>query len=103
MSDAPADSFEALSPSGPMGVPIGPAAARPGSLEGRRIALVWNHVFRGDEIFPVVEDALRADFAGIDFVPYSAFGSIMGADEEGTHDRPMGQVRVHPQQRWVND
>lgn len=86
MTDVQSGSFDVLSPSGPMGVPISPPAPRPKSLDGRRIALVWNHLFRGDEIFPVVEAALRTAYSDIEFVPYDAFGSIMGADEEEVLD-----------------
>ncbi len=92
MTDAPTSTFAVLSPSGPMGVPQAPAAPRPESMEGRKIALVWNHVFRGDEIFPVVEDALRERFGGVEFVGYDTFGSIMGGGEEEVLEALPGKL-----------
>ena len=76
-----------------MGVPQAPAAPRPESMEGRKIALVWNHVFRGDEIFPVVEDALRERFGGVEFVGYDTFGSFMGGGEEEVLEALPGNQR----------
>ena len=92
MTDSSFNSFAALSPSGAMGVPQAPAAPRSAELAGRKIALVWNHVFRGNEIFPVIEDALKSQFADVEFVGYDAFGSIMGGDEEDVLEALPGKL-----------
>jgi len=59
-------------------------APRLPSLEGRTLALLWNHVFRGDEILPVVERELRSRYRGLNVVSWSTFGSIYGAEERRT-------------------
>ena len=74
--------FEVLSPSGPFGVKISPAAPRIDVLDGKKIAFVWDYVFRGDDMFPVIERTLLQRFGGISFVPFDTFGSIFGGDEE---------------------
>ncbi len=82
----PNEIFEVLSPIGPVGVEILPPAPRPETLDGRTIAFVWDHVFRGDEMFPVIERSLQQQFEGIRFIPHQTFGSIFGGDEEAVLD-----------------
>jgi hypothetical protein len=63
--------------------PVGRWAAAPvrrTATVARRIGFVWDHVFRGDDIFAIVEEELRAKDAGLTFVPYQAFGDIHGRD-----------------------
>ncbi|MEM9355862.1 MAG: hypothetical protein AAGB04_06595 [Pseudomonadota bacterium] len=75
--------FEVLSPSGPFGVEIWPAATRLDTLDGKKIAFVWDYVFRGDDMYPMIERALTQRFRDISFVSYDEFGSIFGGEEEG--------------------
>ena len=56
-------------------------APRPASLEGKRIAFLWDYLFRGDEIFPVLERELRARIPGVSFVSWEEFGTTHGAGE----------------------
>lgn len=76
------DDFEVLSPEGPFGIKIWPAAARLDTLDGKTIAFVWDYVFRGDDMFPVIERTLSQKFSDISFISYDEFGSIFGGDEE---------------------
>jgi hypothetical protein len=62
----------------------GKLAPRLSTLEGRTIAFLWDSVFRGDEIFPILESALRHRFPGARFVGWDAFGSTFGGDESRT-------------------
>lgn len=78
--------YHVLSPEGPLGVTPLPAAPRPGTLTGKKIAFVWDYAFRGDEMFPVIEDGLRETFGAVDFVGPDAFGTIFGGDEEAVLD-----------------
>jgi hypothetical protein len=93
MSESQSSGFyEVLSPSGPMGVPQVATAPRPSSITGKKIALVWNYVFRGNEIFPVIESALKEKFGEVEFVSYDNFGSVMGGDEEAVLDDLPGKL-----------
>jgi hypothetical protein len=49
---------------------------------GKTIGLVWDHVFRGDEIFRVVQDALGQSHPDLRFVDHAAFGDIHGQDDQ---------------------
>ena len=50
-------------------------------LTGKRIGLLWDYVFRGEEIFPVLEKALSEQYDGIEFAGYDNFGSTFGGGE----------------------
>jgi hypothetical protein len=54
------------------------------TLDGRTIAFLWDSVFRGDEIFPILEEALRRRFPRAAFVGWDVFGSIFGGEEPRT-------------------
>jgi hypothetical protein len=74
--------YEVLWPGGPIGVPVAPPAPRPASLAGRRVAFLWDYMFRGEEVFPAIERGLRQAFGEIDIAGYDRFGSVFGGDEE---------------------
>jgi hypothetical protein len=57
-------------------------APRLHTLEGKTIGQLWDDLFRGDEIFPMLEEALSARFPGVTFVGYKVFGSTHGRDEQ---------------------
>lgn len=56
-------------------------APRLDSLAGKRIAFVWEFLFRGDELFPVLERELRARYPDVEIVGYDVFGNTHGPDE----------------------
>jgi hypothetical protein len=58
-------------------------APRLTSLEGKTVAFLWDYLFRGDEIFPVLERELTAAHPGLTVVPYQEFGTTHG---EGEHE-----------------
>ena len=75
------DSHAALWPRGEKTVEIAPLAPRLDTLEGKTVAFLWDYLFRGDEIFPILEIELSAAYPGMNFVGYTTFGSTHGADE----------------------
>jgi hypothetical protein len=79
--------------------PAGRWAAEPvrrTATVARRIGFVWDHVFRGDEMFTIVEGELRAQNPGLTFVPYQAFGDIHGRD--GAHVVASLPYRLHAEE-----
>lgn len=56
-------------------------ATKLATLEGKRIAFLWDYLFRGDEIFEIVKRELLKRFPDISFVDYETFGSTHGDDE----------------------
>ncbi len=56
-------------------------ARRPGTLEGKTIGELWNRVFFGDRIFPMLEKELSGRYPGIRFINHEVFGPIHGKNE----------------------
>lgn len=50
-------------------------------LAGKKIALVWDYVFRGDDVFRLVKERFQAERSGVKFVDHEVFGDIHGHDE----------------------
>jgi hypothetical protein len=44
-------------------------------LNGKTICELWDWLFRGSEMFPLIRAGLQARFPGARFVGYDAFGS----------------------------
>ena len=70
-----------LWPRGRKTVGVRPLAKRLDTLEGKTIGELWDYLFRGDEIFPVLERELGRRWRGLRFVDYEVFGSTHGSDE----------------------
>jgi hypothetical protein len=68
-------------PRSPRQVQLKPLAPRLKTLEGKTIAQLWDYVFRGDEVFAVVEEAFQKRFPGVRFVSWREFGSTHGGEE----------------------
>jgi len=60
---------------------VKPLAKRLDTLEGKTVAQLWDYVFRGDEVFGFLEEALKARFPGIRFVSWREFGNTHGSEE----------------------
>ena len=73
--------YEAVWPRSPRQVGIKPLARRLDTLEGKTVAQLWDYVFRGDEVFRVLEEGLKQRFPGIRFVSWREFGSTHGGNE----------------------
>jgi hypothetical protein len=73
--------YEALWPRSPRQAAVKPLAPRLSTLEGKTVAQVWDHVFRGDEVFEFLEAGLRARFPGVRFVSWREFGNTHGSEE----------------------
>lgn len=56
-------------------------APRLPKLDGATIGELWDYLFRGDEIFPLLREELGRRFPGLRFVRYDVFGSTHGGDE----------------------
>lgn len=74
--------YDVVWPRSPRGVQQRRRADRLDSLAGKRVAFLWDYVFRGDELFRVLGDQLRRRFDGVEIVDYAEFGNLHGADEK---------------------
>ena len=87
------EDFAVLWPGGAHAVPVRDPARRLDALTGKRIAFVWDNVFRGDVIFPLLETALAQRHAGITCIGYEAFGATFGGDEHAVVAALPGRLR----------
>lgn len=55
--------------------------ARVDDLKNKVVGELWDGLFRGEEIFPIVRERLKARFPGIRFVTYDVFGNIHGPQQ----------------------
>jgi hypothetical protein len=85
--------YETVWPRSPRGVQSRRRAPRLTSLEHRRVAFLWDYLFRGDELFPVLEKELINRFPGIEVVGYQEFGNLHGADEKARVERLPDDLR----------
>jgi hypothetical protein len=75
-----------LSPIGPVDRPEMLAEARFTDLNGKRVAFIWDYVFRGDEMFPMIEAEIARRFPEASFARYTEFGNIHGKDSDPVID-----------------
>lgn len=73
--------FATVWPGSPRQLAQAQLAARPAKTEGLRIAQLWDFLFRGDEVFDMLEAPLRERLPGVEFISWRSFGSTHGADE----------------------
>jgi hypothetical protein len=62
-------------------VEVKPLAPRLDTLDGKTVAFLWDDLFRGDEIWPMLKDELSRRYPKMRFVDHDAFGSTHGEDE----------------------
>lgn len=63
------------------------------SLDGKRIGFVWDYVFRGDEMFPLIQRELQRRYPSASFVSYEEFGNIHGKDSDPVIDALPTRLR----------
>ena len=87
--------YEVVWPKSALGVRRRRATARLDGLSGKRIGFVWDYMFRGDELFPVLEHELRRRFDGLEVVGYETFGNIHGPHEHALIEAMPGTLDEH--------
>jgi len=73
--------YDVVWPRSPRQIELAELADRPASLEGVTVAFLWDYLFRGDEIFPILEKELAARYPDMNFIAYQEFGTTHGAGE----------------------
>jgi hypothetical protein len=49
-----------------------------GDLSGKTVAELWDYIFRGEIIYPMLRELLGARYPGIRFIDYTHFGNTHG-------------------------
>ncbi len=73
--------YEVLWPRSPRQQKVRALAKRPDTLNGKTIAQVWDYLFKGDQIFALLEEGLKQRYPDVKFVSWKEFGSSAGKDE----------------------
>jgi hypothetical protein len=82
MADSGNDGYyEVLWPRSPRQTRLQALAPRLDTLEGKTVAQLWDFLFRGDQVFELLEEGLKARFPGVRFVSWREFGSTHGGEE----------------------
>jgi hypothetical protein len=87
--------YEVVWPRSALGVQARRTAARLDSLDGKRIGFVWDYLFRGEEIFPVIQAELERRLPGLSVVGYDTFGNIHGPHEHALIEALPGTLDEH--------
>lgn len=56
---------------------------------------LWDYLFRGEEIFPILREQLSARYPGIRFVTYDVFGNVHGPKQRELVARVPELLREH--------
>lgn len=57
-------------------------ARRLDTLDGKKIAQLWDYLFAGDKVFAALEEDLRKRFPSVTFVSWREFGSTHAVNEK---------------------
>lgn len=87
--------YDALWPLAPAAAAPVALASRPGDLRGKTVGELWDYLFKGEDMFPLIRQALAQRYPGIRFVPFETFGSIHGRDEAELAATLPDQLRKH--------
>ena len=85
--------YDVVWPSSSRGIQTRRRAGRLDSLAHKRVAFLWDYLFRGDELFPVLAKELTDRFEGIEVINYDEFGNLHGSDEKERVGRLPGDLR----------
>lgn len=83
MSTQPNDGYyECYWPRGELQQRTRSLAPRLESLSGKKVAQLWDELFKGDVVFELLEEGLKQRYPDIQFVSWREFGSTHGAMEK---------------------
>ena len=71
------------------------AAPRIPDLNGKTVCELWDVIFRGETIYPLVREYIKARFPRVKFVGYSEFGNFHGAREHQVTATLPDKLRAH--------
>ena len=95
MSKVTEPQFEVLWPLSRRAVSGTRAAPRLPDLNGKTVAELWDVIFRGETIYPLVREYIKARFPRVKFVGYEAFGNFHGARERDVVAALPEKLRAH--------
>jgi len=76
------EGFDVVWPSGCARIEEVTANQRPNDLSGKTIALIWDNLFKGPEMFEIIQQRLNANYNDVRYVDHTVFGNIHGTDAQ---------------------
>ena len=86
------DEIGVISPLGLPGTRDKGIAPRLDTLEGKTIGEVYNHHFKGDQMFGLYRELLKQRFPGVRIVPYTDLPASYVGGDTATHRRVAQEV-----------
>ena len=74
--------YEVVWPSGERRAKMRPLARRLDTLNGKKVAQLWDFLFNGDDVFAELEAQLAAQYPDVQWVSWREFGSTHGVSEK---------------------
>ena len=93
--DAQEPRYDVLWPLSRKAVKPTAAAPRIPDLNDKTVAELWDVIFRGEEIYPLVREQIKSLFPRVKFVPHTEFGNFHGAREHEIVATLPGKLRQH--------
>ena len=95
MSQSTEPRYEVLWPLSRRAVADTNAAPRLPDLNGKTVAELWDVIFRGETIYPLVREYIKARFPEVRFVGYEEFGNFHGAREHEVSATIPDKLKAH--------
>jgi hypothetical protein len=89
------DRYDVLWPLARRAVEDRPLAPRLPDLNGKTVCELWDVIFRGETIYPLVREYIRARFPRVKFVEYSEFGNFYGPHGDRITEELPAKLRAH--------
>ncbi len=87
--------LKVVSPVGEAVVQQRDLAPRLDTLEGKTVCEIWNAGFRGEVVFPIIEEMLRKRYPGVKVIPYTEFPLInLASMETAIREKTLEAVRA---------
>ena len=87
--------FEVMWPLSRKAVQRTAATPRLPDLNDKTVCELWDVIFRGETIYPLVREYIRARFPRVKFVNYTEFGNFHGAREHQVTATIPEKLRAH--------
>ena len=78
---ATAPTYKVVWPSGRIASEPVAASAPVSDLHGKTVCVLWNGLFKGDEMFSIISEKLKARYPDMKLIDHDRFGNIHGRNE----------------------
>ncbi len=87
--------YDVMWPLGRRAVTTSAAAPRLPDLNDKTVCELWDVIFRGETIYPLVREYIKARFPRVKFVGHAEFGNFHGVHEHQVTAALPDRLRAH--------